>query len=331
MKIFITLDYEIYFGAVPGSVEKCIIEPASQLMRISEEQNVRFVFFVDCGFILKLDEYRKKYPVLEKDYNSLVEQIRNLGHSGHDVQLHIHPHWEDSYYDGQKWVINVKRYKLSDFSEAEIEDIFFRYKKVLADLVPGKIFVYRAGGWCIQPFEKIRNAMVKNEIRIDSSVFPGGYYQSEQYNYDFRNAPAKSSYRFENNPVEEVSNGYFTEVPISGIKNSPLFFWKLFLLGRLNPYLHKPLGDGVAMAAPGYRKKLLTSFTRNYVSIDGYNASLMNHALNLMKDKSNKNMVVLGHPKALSRYSLQKLEEFIESNKSQHHFTTFQAEYGHQS
>jgi hypothetical protein len=34
-------------------------------------------------------------------------------------------------------------------------------------------------------------------------------------------------------------------------------------------------------------------------------------------------MVVIGHPKALSRYSIQKLEEFIEKNKAQHNFTTY--------
>lgn len=327
MNIYITLDYEIYFGENHGTVEKCIIYPTSELIRIAEKHNVRFCFFVDCGFILKLDEYRKKFPVLEKDYTAITEQVKYLSHTGHDVQLHIHPHWEDSYYNGERWVIDIKRYKLADFNEQEIEDIVFRYKRVLAELTGKTIFAYRAGGWCMQPFTKLKKAFQQNNITLDSSVFRNGFYVSENYEYDFRNAPDKAIYKFNADPVKEDSIGFFTELPISPIKNSPLFFWKLFLLGRKNPYLHKPLGDGRAMPAPGYRKKLLTRYTNNPVSIDGYNAQLLNKALKLLQQKQFEHMVVIGHPKALSRYSIQKLESFVECNREKHNFTTYSNQF----
>ena len=119
MKIYITLDYEIYFGENHGTVEKCILSPTEELIRIGERTGGKFVFFVDIGFLVKLDEYRKKFPVLEQDYQAVTGQLKRLSELGHDLQLHIHPHWEDSYFNGEKWVINVKRYKLSDFSENE--------------------------------------------------------------------------------------------------------------------------------------------------------------------------------------------------------------------
>jgi len=327
MNIYITLDYEIYFGENPGTVEKCIIQPTAELIRIAEKHDVRFSFFVDSGFILKLEEYKKKFPQLEKDYTTVVEQVQYLSKTGHDIQLHIHPHWEDSYYNGESWVINTSRYKLADFNEEQIQDIVYRYKKVLVDITGKTIFTYRAGGWCLQPFSKLLNAFKQAEIRTDSSVFRNGFYFSEQYNYDFRGAPDKDCYRFEEDPVKEVENGYFTELPISEIRNSPLFFWRLFLLGRWNPYLHKPLGDGRAMAAPGQRKKLLTQYTNNTVSVDGYNAHLLQTSLKRMIKRKKKHMVVIGHPKALSRYSILKLEQFVESNKSIHPFTTYTQEF----
>jgi hypothetical protein len=327
MNIYITLDYEIYFGENHGTVEKCIIYPTSELIRVAEKHDVRFVFFVDCGFILKLDEFRKKYSQLEKDYKAITEQLKYLSETGHDIQLHIHPHWEDSYFNGERWIININRYKLSDFNEAEINDIVVRYKKVLADLTGKKIFSYRAGGWCLQPFSKLKEAFSNNEITLDSSVFRNGYYQSQHYSYDFRNAPDKDIYHFEEDPAVEKPKGFFTEVPISPIKNSPLFFWTLFLLGRKNPYLHKPLGDGHAMPAPGYRKKLLTRFTNNPVSLDGYNSHLLHKALKKLHRNNKKHMVVIGHPKALSRYSIIKLEEFIIKNKAENNFTTFSKEF----
>jgi hypothetical protein len=97
----------------------------------------------------------------------------------------------------------------------------------------------------------------------------------------------------------------------------------LFFLGRKNPYLHKPLGDGQAMPAPGYRKKLLTKMTNNPVSVDGYNSHLLQKALNNLKRKNLNNMVIIGHPKALSRYSIQKIEEFVKNNIEESNFTTF--------
>lgn len=327
MNIYITLDYEIYFGQNHGTVEKCIIYPTSELIRIAEKHNVRFCFFVDCGFVLKLNEFREKYPQLEKDYQAITGQIKYLSETGHDIQLHIHPHWEDSYYNGEQWVINVSRYKLVDFNETEIQDIVYRYKKVLTDLTGREIFAFRAGGWCLQPFGKMKKIFKQNNITLDSSVFRNGFYTSENYYYDFRNAPDKDMYRFEEEPTIENTSGYFTELPISAIRNSPLFFWKLFLLGRKNPYFHKPLGDGKAMAAPGQRKKMLTQYTDCTVSIDGYNAHLLHKALKQLQKKKFNQMVVIGHPKALSRYSIKKLEEFIAKQKQKNNFTTFTKEF----
>ena len=34
-------------------------------------------------------------------------------------------------------------------------------------------------------------------------------------------------------------------------------------------------------------------------------------------------MVIIGHPKALSRYSLQKIEEFVRINSDKHQFITY--------
>ncbi|MBL7882724.1 MAG: hypothetical protein JNL69_01540 [Bacteroidia bacterium] len=327
MNIYFTYDYEIYFGENHGTVEKCIIQPTNELIRISDTHDVKFVFFVDSGFIIKLNEYRQKFPQLEKDYTAITQQIKHLSDTGHDIQLHIHSHWEDSYFDGNKWIINTKRYKLADFSETEINDIVSRYKKVLTDITSKKIFAFRAGGWCIQPFSKFKKVFILNGITLDSSVFKNGKFYSNEYSYDFTNAPDKDIYKFDNDVLLEDEKGYFTEVPISGIKNSPLFFWKLFLLGRKNPYLHKPLGDGKAMPAPGYRKKLLTRFTNNPISVDGYNAQLLDNSLRKLMRNKKENMVIIGHPKALSRYSIQKIEAFVINNKMQHHFTTFEKQF----
>jgi len=327
MKIFITFDYELYFGTDTGSVSKCIIEPTDLLTKAADVAGVKFCHFVDIGFIIRLREEMKRFPHLRKDYDLIAHQLEGLQRTGHDLQLHIHPHWEDSFYDGNKWICKTDRYKLADFSMSDVSEIVTRYKTELSEFTEAsKIIAFRAGGWCIQPFPHLKDALMANGIRIDSSVFANGSFSSEQYAYNFKGAPLLGRWSFENDPIQPDENGRFTEIPISSIHNSPLFYWRLFLLGRLNPYLHKPLGDGIPMAAPGQRLTMLTRWTYNTVSVDGYNASLLNRALrqHLLLKKSD--MVIIGHPKALSRYGLKALTRFIESRKNQHIFTTFRQE-----
>ncbi|MFN8153596.1 MAG: hypothetical protein U0Y08_04820 [Bacteroidia bacterium] len=327
MNIFVTFDYELYFGTRTGTVERCITGPTDLLTEMANRQGVKLCHFTDIGFLLRLEEEMKKHPSLAGDHALICRQLERLINEGHDLQLHIHPHWEDSYYDGTKWVCDVRRYKLADFTPSEISDIVHRYYSRLVSFTgSAHLKAYRAGGWCIQPFDHLRAPLLEKGIHIDSSVFANGYYQSGQYAYDFRGAPLSGRWQFENDPMLPVEDGKFTEIPISSIHNSPLFYWRLFLLGRLNPHQHKPLGDGIPVAAPGQRFNILTRWTYNTVSVDGYNASLLNRALRQHLRLRKSDMVIIGHPKALTRYGLNALERFIQRYKDQHRFTTFREE-----
>ncbi|MFM2156111.1 MAG: hypothetical protein RL516_860 [Bacteroidota bacterium] len=324
MNIYLTFDYELYFGEKTGTAKNCILHPTQLLKEVADKHGIKLVQFVDVGYIIKLEEFKLKFPELEEDYQAITKQVKQLYQEGHDIQLHIHPHWEDSYYHNDKWHIIADRYKLADFDSQNIERLVTTYKQKLESLTAvDSIFAYRAGGWCIQPFDKFKDAFINNNITVDSSVFRKGKYTSQQYSYDFTNAPDLSSWHFNNDPCKP-EEGPFKEISIGSIKNSPLFYWKLFLLGRINPYEHKPLGDGVPIAAPGMRKKLLTQYTQNTVSVDGYNAALLNKALKQYNGK--RELVIIGHPKSLTRFGIKALDRFISENKNKHQFTTFQKE-----
>ena len=323
MEIFFTFDYELFFGEKSGTPEKCLLSPSSQLIKIAERTGARFTFFIDSGYIKKLNEYRNKFSQLEKDYDNIRTQLDGLLNSGHDLQLHIHHHWEDSNYDGTNWVMNTARYKLADFSDTEAEEIFEScYNELKKYCSPPMAF--RAGGWCIQPFPKFKTSFKKFGIIYDSSVYKGGTRTSTEYNFDFRSAPDKTSWQFEDDPLIEKSGGSFTEMAMSAQMLSPLFFWKLFLLGRMNPEKHKYVGDGIPVGVKGYRKEILTRNTLHCASVDGYFASQIETALNQTKKKNNGNeFVILGHPKALTKYSLRKLESVILKLKNKNSITTF--------
>lgn len=312
MNVYFTFDYELFFGPKSGTVQNCIIKPTNELIKIAEKYGVKFVFFVDSGFLLKLQEYKEKYSILEKDYNDIVEQLEYLHKTGHDIQLHVHPHWEDSYFDGKKWVIDTSRYRLHQFAENEIDNIIYRYKKVLTEIVGNKVFAFRAGGWCIQPFAKIKNALKKHNVWLDSTVYRNGVNLSTTHYFDFRGAPKKDNWKFENDPLIEDANGFFTEIPISSQRLSPLFFWKFAITRKIPTKKHKMFGDGIPVGSPSSSiLKMLTSYSYSVVSCDGYKSSTLKRAYkNAKKDKQN-HFVVIGHPKALSYYAINKIDNFL--------------------
>ena len=61
MNIYITLDYELFFGPKSGTVNKCIIEPIEKLLKIVDPLNVKIVCFVDSGYLLALEKQMEKY------------------------------------------------------------------------------------------------------------------------------------------------------------------------------------------------------------------------------------------------------------------------------
>lgn len=281
------------------------------------------VFFVDTGYLKKLIHYKDQFPKVKYEYDLVTDQIKSLVAEGHDCQLHIHPHWEDSAHNGTDWVMNTDRYKLVDFSNEEIEKIVLEYQQILKEITQKPVNIYRAGGWCLQPFSRIQKAFEKANLKLDSSVFVGGKFTSGNYFYDFTNTPLKSIWKFSNDLCVEDPNGAFLEYPISGYKYSSIFFWKLFLNGRLDPKNHKPIGDGFPMAAPGQRKKMLTSGMLLSASCDGYFVTKLDAVLKQNQARGYNELVVLGHPKALTHFALEKLEQFVIKQKNKHTFSTF--------
>ena len=58
-------------------------------------------------------------------------------------------------------------------------------------------------------------------------------------------------------------------------------------------------------------------------SSDGYFVTKLHEVLTSNQKNGYNEMVVIGHPKACTKFALKKLEQFIEQNKNTHQFKTF--------
>ena len=325
MKIYLTLDYELFFGK-SGSPQKSILEPTDRLIEICDKHGARCVFFVDAGYLEKLRTYSARFPQLNRDREQVVGQIRELSRAGHDIQLHVHPHWEGTIYDGSKWIFDMSRYRLDTFSDCAALDIFERYITAITDITQKPVSAFRAGGWCIQPFAKFHAAFDRFNITIDSTVFAGGRNSTASEWYDFTTAPDLDCWRFQTDPCRGDANGRFIEYPIASYRLSPTFFWRLALTKIVKLKSHRSFGDGTPSAnSPGQLTRLLTTFSTSVVSVDGYKSSFLMKAYKKMKRRQRNHFVVIGHPKALSEYSLANLNDFLSNLEADDEISTFAA------
>ena len=318
-KILITLDYELFFGK-SGSLNKSIISPTNELVKILDKFKVKASFFVDSGYILKLNENMQTHHILKKEYDIICQQIQRLHKDGHDILLHIHPHWEDTRFNGTNWVFNTSRYKLSDYSDQEIEDIIKRYIDIIFKITGDYPKVFRAGGWCIQPFNKFAKYLKKYGVNTDSTVYFNGKNTTNTKSYDFTNMPNKLNWRFSSDPLFEDKNGDFLEIPITSVKLTPWFYFKFIYFKFFGGSAHKQFGDGYPISNSKFQiLSLLTKTSYSVASIDGYKSSLLNN----ISRKNHQQLVLIGHPKSLSKYSLKKLDKFISNRINDSIFLTY--------
>ena len=313
MNILITLDYELFYDKIPN-LENHIIHPTNEILKIVDPLNVKLVLFVDVGYLKCLEKHKTEFPELEKDYVQITAQLKEMCANGHEAQLHIHPHWEDSYYDGKEWHFDLTRYKLADFSEGENHAIVNEYTKILERITGQKLTAFRAGGWSAQPFETLGKALSNNGIVYDSTVYPKGVLKSKEQWFDFQNIDfSKSRWKFSNDLTKEDPEGSFTEIAISAFKVLPFFFWRFVVVRLLKIPQHVSLSKGSAVGPSKLHiLRLLSWPSYSVASIDGFKASYLEKAFQFYKKKSLQDFVIIGHPKAFTPFSLKTFKNFIE-------------------
>lgn len=315
MKVLLTLDYELFLGQGTGSVENCLIKPMSMFLQKVDPVNAKFSLFVDAAYLYMLNKLREKHEYLQHDYDTVCQHLQELHEVGHDIQLHIHPQWYFSDYNGKEWNLDSTHYKLCDVDEKQMEEYFVESKELLDRIVGKKTIAFRAGGFSAQPTELLNKLFDASGVKVDSSVCPGTSYDSSCQKYDYIDVSSKDLYMFSNNICKEDILGKYIELPISMINVSPVFHWKLAFtkmavkLG-VGKQFHR-MGDGLSVKTTGNSiVKRLTRTVQTMATIDEYKASLLKLAYRKAQERGNNYFCVLGHPKLATPYSIKKLGEF---------------------
>lgn len=333
MNIYLTLDYELYMGDHVGTVQKCLIEPTDILIRLFDRYNAKCTFFVDAAYLYQLNKVRVSYDNLNRDFLLIKKQLKHLVLCGHDIQLHIHPQWYYAEYTGKDWKLNTSFYKLSDLKKEEAIDFFLKSKLLLEAIVEKPIIAFRAGGYSIQTLEYLQELFSKTGVIIDSSVLSMKKANGPCQVYDYSNIDSGKEYFFNYDVTIPIKTGVFMEMPITTVKNS-LF---KYVINYIKYKLIKPCnkityGDGAAVSNHFFsnrKKNWLAKICRIWeYSKENVVASLDNgKSMYLMdiyhKQKKEKFIVIIGHPKNLSRVSLIDTEKFLKETYSECKYDVF--------
>lgn len=299
--ILLTYDYEVFFVKF-GTIENSLLLPTKVLVNKMNKCDMKGTFFID---VLYLHYLQRRGDVVA--YKSITDQLRWLVASGHRIELHIHPHWLNSDVGN----VDFSRYRLHEFSKEEQSIIFEIGLEILYSVANKedrnyKVLAYRAGGWCIQPFNKLAETFHEYNIKIDSSVAPGMYLKSASHYFDFRHIPNVEWYRYESDINVMNDCGKFVEIPISTFKTSP--FQKLYKrwIGKTQKDKITSYGDGYGINVGKFclLKKLFEK--RAMYSIDGIfdNQNMLTSVY-----KNNLNTInFISHPKNLTNFSLSFLD-----------------------
>ncbi len=317
-KIVLSFDYELFFGSPGGTAYRCMLEPTQKIIDIMQRYNKQAEFFIDVLYLFKLREAGEHETI-----ELIEEQLRILVRHGHRIQLHLHPHWIDAIHENGKWIFPTYRnYRLHALTEDKIVYLFTTGKEYLEQIAKSvesdyKVTAFRAGGWSIEPFEKLRKAFVQSEIFIDSSAAYGMKLSGLAHCFDFTDIPDKPKYRFSSTVLKEDAEGAFLEVPISTYRTTILHKILRRLRRMQKTEQYRMSGDGKSIG--GVKRDYLSEiWTYEMYTLESVEPKRI---LQLVERYRHTIVTLISHPKGMSPLSFESLEALC---KSRHQMVLFE-------
>jgi peptidoglycan/xylan/chitin deacetylase (PgdA/CDA1 family) len=302
--VILTFDYEVFLGSQTGTITNSVIRPTQYVLEILKRYNSKAIFFVDAAWLLFLKEN------LAADFNIVAEQLKDIIKTGSSVELHLHPQWMDAHKtsDGIAFT-SFNHYRLHSLKDSEILNLFKSSVELLENITNQKVTCYRAGGFCIEPFDRIKNAFEAVGIRYDFSVAPQMQLkEGRDYDYDFSDAPMIPFYHFNHDVKKPDTNGPFIEIPLSMYLNNPFYRLTNKILLRIKN--DKEYGDGIGIRQNSFfffrslNRRL--KFSKDMLSLDKSNNWFFKYLINI-HFRNSKFIVIISHPKMMSKEGLSNL------------------------
>lgn len=322
MYLCITFDYELFFGENRGTYDEVLFQPTYGLIDALKNRKIAATFFADVCSIPVSQQFGQLSYI-----DGFTRQLQYMDQSGQDVQLHIHPHWLTSHWDGEKWAFSNEGYRLHWFEkEGRISQIIADGVGFLNDTLKPihpeyQCIAYRAGGFSLQPHHEIVKALYDNGIRVDSSVVPQMVIHSDAQIYDYQHKLETMNWHMSDQAEwwqDSKEGKYLVEVPVATVDKSPVDFLlkRVFTPEKIKLSLGPKRGTYIPIhTEPKPRLKAYLEYISDYnlISMDAYAAEFLYDQVKRFKKKTNcQAAALIGHPKLVTQAYIDNLNRFID-------------------
>jgi hypothetical protein len=186
----LTHDWELR-GDGSGDIEAIQFAPLRRLLEIYAKFDARTTILPDLMQQLRFRRLEAAHPELKPLADSWDEHVRDASRRGQDIQLHLHPHWDNAkYHDGcwqlgDDWsILNYDR----DTAYAMLADGKAYLENLLQPIDSNyRCLAFRAGALAAAPSDYLFKSLVSLGIKLDVSIAGGVFVDNQNLQLDYRN------------------------------------------------------------------------------------------------------------------------------------------------
>ena len=183
-------DWELS-GNGSGDARELQFRPMRELVKIYNAHGVRGSFNAEVMQQLTFRKFERDYPELKTLADEWDTVVQETYQQGHDVQLHIHPQWQNAVYEDGQWRLTAD-WSILNYEPEEAFGMMSAGKAYLENLLRPiddayRPVSFRSGSWCIAPSAHLLTLLVKLGIVFDMSIVGGVRYETKNINLDYTN------------------------------------------------------------------------------------------------------------------------------------------------
>ena len=181
-------DWELS-GNGSGDIRRLQFEPLRRLLSIYNRLSIHGSFNAEVMQQITFRQHQDQHKELKTLADEWDETVRETFRQGHDVQLHIHPQWQNAEYKDGSWKLTAD-WSILNYSRAEALQMLQRGKayleNLLKDIDPNyRCVSFRSGAWCIAPSPHMLELLVQLGIVFDMSIVAGVKYDTRNIKLDY--------------------------------------------------------------------------------------------------------------------------------------------------